>query len=45
MLIEILHLWWRPLKGSTDPVTIQKENVECRTRNIERQNDAFYPEI
>jgi hypothetical protein len=21
--------------GSTDPVTIHKENVECRTRNIE----------
>jgi len=27
------------LKGSTDPVTIHKENIEYRTRNIEYRSD------
>jgi len=31
---------WR-LKDSTDPVTIYKENVEYRTRNIEFRSDEL----
>jgi len=35
---EVLRLWWKILKCSTDPGTIQKVNVEQGILNIELMN-------